>query len=56
MRSESLLLLFKRKCIVQQVLKAGTWSSQTNFSTFYLRDVLHKYMYIGPVEAAQMIM
>ena len=32
-------LLFKRNCVVHQVLKAGTWSAQSTFSIFYLRDV-----------------
>ena len=35
-------LLFKRNCAVHQVLKAGTWSAQSTFSSFYLRDVTHK--------------
>ena len=40
---------------VQQVLKAGTWSSQMRFSTGYLRDFTHRFMDtfpIGPVVAA----
>ena len=30
------LLFFKRNCAIHQVLKAGTWSSHTTFSTLYL--------------------
>ena len=47
-------LLIKRNCAVQKVLKAGTWSSQTIFSTFYSRDVTYRYEYfsISPVVVA----
>ena len=34
-RKISMSLLFKRNCAIQQVLKAGTWSSQCTFSGFY---------------------
>ena len=37
-------LLFKRNCVVHQVLKEGTWSSQSTFSAFYLRDVAHRHL------------
>ena len=51
-------LLFKKNCMVHQVLKAGTWSAQFSFSSFCLRDVTHRYwdaFSIGPVVAAQLI-
>ena len=51
-RSVAMSLLFKRNCMVHQVLKAGTWSAQSTFSTFYLRDVTHRHLdtsAIGPV-------
>ena len=37
-------LLVSGNYAVQQVLKAGIWSSKTTFSIFYLRDVTHRYM------------
>ena len=37
-------LLFKRNCMVHQVLKVGTWSAQSTFSAFYLRDVTHRHL------------
>ena len=54
-------LLFKRNCVVHQVLKAGTWSSQGSqlTSAFYPRDVTHRHLdtfSIGPAVAAQQIM
>ena len=52
-------LLFKKNFAVQQVLKAVTQSSQTTSSTFYLRDVTHRFVdmfSIGPVVAAQEVM
>ena len=48
-------LLFKRNCVVHQVLKVGTWSAQSNFSAFYVRDVIHRHLdtfSIGLVVAA----
>ena len=51
-------LLFKRNCAVHQVLKAETWSSQSTFSAFYLRDVTHRHLdtfSIGPEVAAQQV-
>ena len=51
--------LFKRNCAVHQVLKAGTKSSQLTFSSFYLRDVIHRYLdtfSIGPVVAVQQVL
>ena len=51
-------LLFKRNCVVQQVLKAGMWPSHTTFSAFCLRDVTQRYMdtfSICPVVAAQQV-
>ena len=51
-------LLFKRNCAVHQVLKAGTWSSQSTFSDFYLRDVTYRHLdtlSIGPLVAAQQV-
>ena len=51
-------LLFKRKCTVHQALKAGTWSSQSTLSAFYLRDVTHRHLdtSIGLVVAAQQVL
>ena len=49
-------LLFRKICAVQQVVKTGMWSSQTEHLAFYLRDVIHRCMgtfSIGPVAAAQ---
>ena len=54
-REVATFLLFKKNCLVHQVLKAGTWSAQLTFS-FYLRDVTHRHLdifSIGPVVAAQ---
>ena len=51
-------LLFKRNCVVHQVLKARTWSTHSTFSAFYLRDVTHRHLdtfNIGPVVAAQQV-
>ena len=36
--------LFKRNCTVHQEVKAGTWSAQSTFSAFYLRDVTHSHL------------
>ena len=55
-RKIATLLLFRRNCTVQQILKAGTSSSQSTFSVFYLWDVTHRHMdtfSVGPVVAAQ---
>ena len=52
-------LLFKRNCTVHQVLKVGTWSAQSTFSSFYLRDVPNRHLdtfSIEPVVAAQQVM
>ena len=41
-----------------KLLKAGTWSAQSAFSTTYLRDVTHRHLdtfSIGPVVAAQQV-
>ena len=51
-------LLFKMNCSVHQVLKVETWSSQSTFSSFYLRDVTHRNLVtfsIGPVVVAQKV-
>ena len=37
-------LLFRRSCAIQQVLKAGTWSSHSTFVALYLRDITHRHM------------
>ena len=58
-RKVAMSLLFKRNCAVHQVLKAGTWSFQSIFSAFYLRDVTHRHLdtfSFGPVLAAQQVM
>ena len=33
-------LLFKKNCVVHQVLKAETWSAQSTFSSFYLHQAV----------------
>ena len=51
-------LAFKRNFSVQQVLRAGTWSCQTTFTSFYLRDIAHRSLdtfSLGPVVAAQQV-
>ena len=51
-------LLFRRNCLVHQILKAGTWPAQSTFFSFYLRDVTHRHLVmfsIGPVVAAQQV-
>ena len=53
--TSAMSLFFRRDCTVHQVLKAGTWSSQSTFSSFYLRDVTHRHLdtfSIGPLVAA----
>ena len=37
-------LLVRRNCAIHEVLKAVTWSSQSAFSSFYLRDVAHRHL------------
>ena len=37
-------LLSKKNCTVHQILKAGTRSAQSAFSSFYLRDVTHRHL------------
>ena len=57
-RKVAISLLFKRNCVVHQVLKVWTWSAQSTFSSFYLRDVTHRHLdtfSIGPVVAAQQV-
>ena len=56
-RKVAMSLLFKRNCVVHQVLKAGTWSAQSTLSS-YLGDVTHWHLdtfSIGPVVAAQQV-
>ena len=51
-------LLFKRNCAVHEVLKVGTWSSQSTVLAFYRRDVTHGHLgtfSIGPVVVAQQV-
>ena len=43
-RKVATFLIFKRNCAVHQVLKAGTWSAQSTFSSSYLRDVTHRHL------------
>ena len=57
-RKVAMSLLFKRNCSVHQILKAGTWSAQSTFYAFYLRDVIHRHLdtfSIGPVVVAQQV-
>ena len=42
-RKVAMSLLFKRNCVGHQVLKAGTWSAQSTFSS-YLKDVTHRHL------------
>ena len=47
--------VFRRNFAVGQVLRAGVWSRQTTFTSFYLRDVTHRSLdtfSLGPVVAA----
>ena len=37
-------LLFGKNCAVHQVLKVGTLSSQSTFSSFYLRGITHRHI------------
>ena len=51
-----MLFLFMRNSVTCQVLKAGTWSSQSTFLALYLRDVTHRHkdtFSIGTAVAAQ---
>ena len=51
--------VFKRNFAVGQVLRAGVWSRQTTFTSFYLRDVTHRSLdtfSLGPVVAAQQVL
>ena len=41
-------LIFKKNCVVHQVLKAGTWSAQSTFLAFYLWDVTHRHFTPSP--------
>ena len=46
--------VFKRNFAVGQVMRAGVWSRQTTFTSFYLRDVTHRSLdtfSLGPVVA-----
>ena len=50
---------FKRNYAVGQVMRAGVWSRQTTFTSFYLRDVTHRSLdtfSLGPVVAAQQVL
>ena len=50
---------FRRNFAVGQVMKAGVWSRQTTFTSFYLRDVTHRFLdtfSLGPVVAAQQVL
>ena len=49
-------LLFRRNYAVHQVLKAGTWWSQSTFTSFYLFTHRHfDTFFIGPVVVAQQV-
>ena len=51
--------LFRRNCTILQVLKAGTWSSLSTISAFYLQYVILRHMNtfsIDPVVVAQEIL
>ncbi|MGL5405356.1 MAG: hypothetical protein ACRDAX_00930, partial [Propionibacteriaceae bacterium] len=51
-------LAFRKNFSVAQVLKAGVWSNQTTFTSFYLRDIAHRSLdtfSLGPVVAAQQV-
>ena len=59
LRGMSSSLLFKKNLSVSQVLRAGTWKSQTTFTSFYLQDVTFKSLdlfSLGPIVAAQEIL
>ena len=56
-RSTCIGVLFKENFSVQQAVRAGTWVSQTTF-TSYLRDVTHRLMgtfFIVPVMGTQKV-
>ena len=58
-RKVAMSLLFKRNCTTYQVLKAGAWSAQSTFSSFYQRNVTHSHLNtfsIEPVVMAQQVM
>ena len=40
----ALFFLFQRNFTVQQFMLAGTWQSQTSFTTFYPRNITHRNM------------
>ena len=49
---------FKKNFEVCRHLRAGTWASQSTFTSFYLRDVIGRSMdtfFIGPVVASQLV-
>ena len=51
--------VFRRNFAVGQVMSAGVWSRQTTFTSFYLRDVTHRFLdtfSLGPVVAAQRVL
>ena len=50
---------FRRNFAVGQVMRAAVWARQTTFTSFYLRDVTHRYLdtfSLGPVVAAQQVL
>ena len=52
-------VLFRENFAIQQVLKPGTWSSETTASAFYLQDVTQRCMdtfSLSPTVAAQEVM
>ena len=54
-RSVSTSVAFHRNWSVSLVLESATWSSSSVFSSFYLRDIQHKYdgiLSLGPFVAA----
>ena len=58
-RSIASSALFRSNYAVGQVMKAGVWSNQTTFTSFYLRDVTHRFLdtfSLGPVVAAQQVL
>ena len=58
-RSIASSALFRSNYAVGQVMRAGVWSRQTTFTSFYLRDVTHRFLdtfSLGPVVAAQQVL
>ena len=57
-RALSTSVLFRRNLSLGQVMRAAQWRCASTFSSFYLRDLTHKYLdtfSLGPLVAAQSV-